>query len=49
MDPVEAQPRQIYFFDTPDLHFSVPALWSGRGASGRQGRHGDQASSGRAR
>ena len=33
MDPLDAQIRQVFFFDTPDLALEHrPASWSGRGA-----------------
>jgi len=44
-DPVEAQPRQVYFFDTPDLSLNrAGAHRSGPQERWRQGRHSDQAS-----
>ena len=50
LDPVEAQPRQVYFFDTPDLALNRAGLVvRARRTQGGRGRHGDQAPSRRAR
>ena len=50
IDPVEAQPRQVFFFDTPDLA-PEPGRRRRAGAAhpGRARRHGRQAAAGRAR
>jgi hypothetical protein len=32
VDPLDAQIRQVYFFDTPDLRSIAKGSWSARGA-----------------
>ena len=50
LDPVEAQPRQAFFFDTPDLALSRAGLVvRARRIQGGTRRHGDQAAPGGAR
>ena len=33
LDPVEAQPRQVFFFDTPDLALDQRRTWRARAGS----------------
>ena len=49
LDPIEAQIRQVFFFDTPDLSLdSHGVVVRARRVQGRTGRHGCQAPAGRA-